>query len=257
MKLFLFLKGIMNSILSRIVDWWRGRPTVWKFILGIGAAVSVINEVINLYKNIWNEPIREASVVFSEHKENKVFPPCLDSFSYKTNNTKTTVFNGEDVGFMLRKMAAAYNVDRDYDGAKKYADILTRFFESLKLCSLDAILLSGALNVVQGRRGSAAKNLPSVGGPRLSFGKRTHPSKVVSILQRYWRSAVGRDWSLSRSGNLRVYRRRIGSASLNRTLERGALQKIVWTIAPRQEPVGGGVYRKKQIVCKGDGLFGR
>ena len=106
----------MNSILSRIVDWWRGRPTVWKFILGIGAAVSVINEVINLYKNIWNEPIRDASVVFSEHKENKVFPPCLDSFSYKTNNTKTTVFNGEDVGFMLRKMAAAYNVDRDYDG---------------------------------------------------------------------------------------------------------------------------------------------
>ena len=69
---FSFLKGIMNSILSRIVDWWRGRPTVWKFILGIGAAVSVINEVINLYKNIWNEPIRDASVVFSEHKENKV-----------------------------------------------------------------------------------------------------------------------------------------------------------------------------------------
>ena len=52
MKLFLFLKGIMNSIRSRILDWWRGRPTFWKFILGIGAAVSVINEVINLYKNI-------------------------------------------------------------------------------------------------------------------------------------------------------------------------------------------------------------
>jgi hypothetical protein len=35
------------------------------------------------------------------------------------------------------------------------------------------------------------------------------------------------------------------------------LKKIVWPIAPRQEPIGGGVYRKKQIVRKGDGLFGR
>lgn len=31
-----------------------------------------------------------------------------------------------------------------------------------KECSLDAILLSGALNVVQGRRGSAAKNLANL-----------------------------------------------------------------------------------------------
>ena len=35
------------------------------------------------------------------------------------------------------------------------------------------------------------------------------------------------------------------------------LKKIVWPIAPRQESIGGGVYRKKQIVRKGDGLFGR
>lgn len=148
MKVFHFFKGVMDNIRSRIVDWWRGRPTVWKFILGIGAAVSVINGVIELYKNIWNEPISDVPVVFSEQRENKVLPPCLDSFSYKTNTTKAAVFNGEDVGFMLRKMATAYNVDRDYDGAKKYADILTRFFESLdkddhrfdneKLCVLSA-----------------------------------------------------------------------------------------------------------------------
>lgn len=35
------------------------------------------------------------------------------------------------------------------------------------------------------------------------------------------------------------------------------LKKIVWPIAPRREPVGGGVYRKKRVVVKGDGLFGR
>ena len=35
------------------------------------------------------------------------------------------------------------------------------------------------------------------------------------------------------------------------------LKKIVWPIAPRQEPIGGGVYRKKKIVRKGDRLFGR
>ena len=34
------------------------------------------------------------------------------------------------------------------------------------------------------------------------------------------------------------------------------LKKIVWPIAPRQEPVGGGVYRKK-IVRKSDRLFGK
>ena len=35
------------------------------------------------------------------------------------------------------------------------------------------------------------------------------------------------------------------------------LKKIVWPIAPRQEPIAGGVYRKKKIVCKGDRLFER
>ena len=34
------------------------------------------------------------------------------------------------------------------------------------------------------------------------------------------------------------------------------LKKIVWPIAPRQEPVGGGVYRKK-TVRKSDRLFGK
>jgi hypothetical protein len=148
MKVFHFFKGVMDNIRSRIVDWWRGRPTVWKFIIGSGVVVSLINGFFDLRKNIMNDTIRDAPVVFSEQRENKVLPPCLDSFSYKTNTTKAAVFNGEDVGFMLRKMATAYNVDRDYDGAKKYADILTRFFESLdkddhrfdneKLCVLSA-----------------------------------------------------------------------------------------------------------------------
>ena len=34
------------------------------------------------------------------------------------------------------------------------------------------------------------------------------------------------------------------------------LKKIVWPIAPRHEPVGGGVCRKK-TVRKSDRLFGR
>lgn len=148
MKVCDLLKGAMDSIRSRLVVWWRGRPVVWKFILGIGAVVSGINGFFELCKNIRNESTRDTPAVFSEQRENKVLPPCLDSFSYKTNTTKAAVFNGEDVGFMLRKMATAYNVDRDYDGAKKYADILTRFFESLdkddhrfdneKLCVLSA-----------------------------------------------------------------------------------------------------------------------
>ena len=35
------------------------------------------------------------------------------------------------------------------------------------------------------------------------------------------------------------------------------LKKIVWPIAPRREPMGGGMYRGKKVVRKGDGLFGR
>ena len=35
------------------------------------------------------------------------------------------------------------------------------------------------------------------------------------------------------------------------------LRKVVWPIAPRREPVGGGMYRGRKERKKGDGLFGR
>ena len=35
------------------------------------------------------------------------------------------------------------------------------------------------------------------------------------------------------------------------------LEKRGWAIAPRREPKGGGLYRKKKEARKGDGLFGR
>jgi hypothetical protein len=35
------------------------------------------------------------------------------------------------------------------------------------------------------------------------------------------------------------------------------LKKIVWPIAPRREPEGGGQYRKKKETRKGSSLFGR
>jgi hypothetical protein len=35
------------------------------------------------------------------------------------------------------------------------------------------------------------------------------------------------------------------------------LKKIVWPIAPRREPEGGGLYRKKKEARKGSSLFGR
>ena len=35
------------------------------------------------------------------------------------------------------------------------------------------------------------------------------------------------------------------------------LRKVVWPSAPRKEPISGGMYRKKKVVAKGDGLFGR
>lgn len=63
----------MDNIRSRIVDWWRGRTTVWKFILWTGTFVSVINGVIELYKNIWNEPISDVPVVFFGAKRKIVY----------------------------------------------------------------------------------------------------------------------------------------------------------------------------------------
>jgi hypothetical protein len=35
------------------------------------------------------------------------------------------------------------------------------------------------------------------------------------------------------------------------------LKKVVCPIAPRREPEGGGRYRGKKVVRKGDGLVGR
>jgi phage terminase large subunit-like protein len=35
------------------------------------------------------------------------------------------------------------------------------------------------------------------------------------------------------------------------------LEKVIWPIAPRREPMGGGMYRGKKVSKKGGGVFGR